>query len=196
MPKKVLLFVIILSTYLLLWPVPIDPVSWEAPKDQGFVGDFEKNTRLEAIEIIALPDTHGPEGLALKGSEIYAATREGWIVRYNEGTGEQIKWVNTEGSPLGLVFDKENNLLIADAYKGLLKVTPSGELSVLTRSVNGTDIDYADDLDITADGKIYFSDASTKFGAHMGGTYAASLLDTMEHGGHGRLLVYDPIDES
>ena len=196
MPKKVLLFVIILSTYLLLWPVPIDPVSWEAPKDQGFVGDFEQNTRLEAIEIIALPDTHGPEGLALKGSEIYAATREGWIVRYNEGTGEQIKWVNTEGSPLGLVFDKENNLLIADAYKGLLKVTPSGELSVLTRTVNGTDIDYADDLDITADGKIYFSDASTKFGAHMGGTYAASLLDTMEHGGHGRLLVYDPIDES
>jgi sugar lactone lactonase YvrE len=196
MMKKLLFVVAVLFAYLLLWPVPIDPVSWEAPEDKGFVGDFKQNQTLTALEIIELPDTHGPEGLALLDNEIYATTREGWIVRYNEETGEQTKWVNTGGSPLGLVFDKQNNLLIADAYKGLLKVTPSGEITVLTRRVDGTDIDYTDDLDVTADGKIYFSDASTKFGAHMGGTYAASLLDTMEHGGHGRLLVYDPADQS
>jgi hypothetical protein len=54
-------------------------------------------------------------------------------------------------------------------------------------------IRYADDVDVAADGKIYFSDASTKFGAReFGGTYEASLLDINEHGGHGRLLVYDP----
>jgi len=48
-------------------------------------------------------------------------------------------------------------------------------------------------VDVAADGKIYFSDASTKFGAkEYGGTYEASLLDINEHGGHGRLLVYDP----
>jgi sugar lactone lactonase YvrE len=196
MVKKLIFVVAVLFAYLLLWPVPIDPVSWEAPEDKGFVGDFKQNQTLTALEIIELPDTHGPEGLALLDNEIYATTREGWIVRYNEETGEQTKWVNTGGSPLGLVFDKQNNLLIADAYKGLLKVTPSGEITVLTRRVDGTDIDYTDDLDVTADGKIYFSDASTKFGAHMGGTYAASLLDTMEHGGHGRLLVYDPADQS
>ena len=196
MLKKILVAVAILAVYLLLWPIPIEPVSWTAPLDKGFTGDFEQNKKLAAIEIITLPDTHGPEGLALLGDEVYAATREGWIVRYNQQTGEQIKWVNTQGSPLGLVFDAENNLLIADAYKGLLQVSPAGKISLLTRTVDGTDIDYADDLDVTADGKIYFSDASTKFGAHMGGTYAASLLDTMEHGGHGRLLVYDPVDQS
>ena len=197
MLKKILLAMTVLAAYLLFWPVPVEPVSWTAPLDKGFVGDFKENTKLAAIEIVRLPDTHGPEGLALLGNEVYAATREGWIVRYNEKTGEQVKWVNTEGSPLGIVFDADNNLLIADAYKGLLKVSPSGDISVLTRSVNGTPIDYADDLDVTADGKIYFSDASTKFGAQSnGGTYAASLLDTMEHGGHGRLLVYDPADNS
>jgi hypothetical protein len=48
-------------------------------------------------------------------------------------------------------------------------------------------------VDVGADGKIYFSDASTKFGAkELGGTYEASLLDINEHGGHGRLIVYDP----
>jgi len=46
---------------------------------------------------------------------------------------------------------------------------------------------------VAADGKIYFSDASTKFGAReWGGTYEASLLDILEHGGHGRLLAWDP----
>ena len=45
--------------------------------------------------------------------------------------------------------------------------------------------------------KYTFSDASTKFGAKAnGGTYAASLLDIMEHGGHGRLLVYNPEDQT
>lgn len=194
---KILLVTVILANYLLLWPVPVEPVSWDAPADKGFVGDFKQNSRLDAIEIINLPDTHGPEGLALLDNEVYAATREGWIVRYNQDTGEQVKWVNTQGSPLGLVFDANNNLLIADAYKGLLKVSPAGDISLLTRTVDGTDIDYADDLDVTADGKIYFSDASTKFGAQTnGGTYAASLLDTMEHGSHGRLLVYDPVDQT
>ena len=36
--------------------------------------------------------------------------------------------------------------------------------------------------------------ASTKCGAkESGGTYEAGLLDLMEHGGHGRLIVYDPM---
>ena len=30
---------------------------------------------------------------------------------------------NTQGSPLGLVFDSNGNLLIADAYKGILSMT-------------------------------------------------------------------------
>ena len=44
-----------------------------------------------------------------------------------------------------------------------------------------------------ADGKIYFSDASSKFGAsRSGGSYEASLLDILEHGGHGRIFEFDP----
>ncbi|MEP5423413.1 MAG: SMP-30/gluconolactonase/LRE family protein, partial [Roseibium sp.] len=52
---------------------------------------------------------------------------------------------------------------------------------------------YADDLDIAPDGSVYFTDASTKFGAQQnGGTLPASLLDLMEHGPNGRVLRYDP----
>ena len=44
-------------------------------------------------------------------------------------------------------------------------MSPEGELSLLTNSMDGVPIVYADDVDVTEDGKIYFSDASTKFGA-------------------------------
>ena len=110
MLRTSLIILAAIAGYLLLWPVPVEPVSWNAPINAGYVGDFEQNTELEKIEIIELHDTHGPEGLALINGEIYAATREGWILRYNETSGEVSKWVNTEGSPLGLAVDADNNL--------------------------------------------------------------------------------------
>ena len=48
-------------------------------------------------------------------------------------------------------------------------------------------------LAVADDGTIYVSDASVKFGAEQfGGTYESSLLDIMEHGGHGRVIAYNP----
>ena len=140
MLRTSLIIIVAVFIYLLSWPVAINPQSWDAPTDAGLTGDFAPNNVLDNVEIIELGDTHGPEGLALIDGEVYMATREGWILRLNESTGELTKWVNTEGSPLGLAVDANNNLLIADAYKGILQVTPEGELSVLTNSIDGVPI--------------------------------------------------------
>ncbi len=87
-------------------------------------------------------------------------------------------------------------MIVADSFRGLLSISPAGKITELTTEADGIPIRYADDLGVAADGKIYFSDASTKFGAkEFGGTYEASLLDLIEHGGHGRLLVYDPVSK-
>ncbi|WP_386173353.1 strictosidine synthase family protein [Sulfitobacter sp. R86518] len=60
-------------------------------------------------------------------------------------------------------------------------------------TTDGSPILYADDVDIAADGSVYFSDASTRFGAQdNGGTLAASVLDLVEHSSNGRILKYDP----
>lgn len=184
----------VIAAYLLLWPVPIDPVAWEAPANPGYTGPFKANGRLKAVEIIPLSDTHGPESIALgPDGLLYAATHEGWILRFRPGGKPPERWVQTDGRPLGIDFDAGGNLIAADAYRGLLRITPEGEVTVLTDEADGLTIAYADDVDIAADGKIYFSDASTKFApGDFGGTYPASLVDLMEHGGHGRLLVYDP----
>ncbi|MBU1903427.1 MAG: hypothetical protein KJ573_07525, partial [Proteobacteria bacterium] len=117
----------------------------------------------------------------------------GRIVRLNADGSNPQNWVDTKGRPLGIDFDSKGNLIVADAFRGLLSIAPDGTVTELAVVADGVPIRYADDVDVAADGKIYFSDASTKFGAKdWGGTYEASLLDINEHGGHGRLLVYDP----
>jgi len=64
---------------------------------------------------------------------------------------------------------------------------------MLRYTVDGTRIAYADDVDIGPNGTVYFSDASTKFGAQsVGSTMGASLLEIIEHKGTGRVLAYDP----
>ncbi|MEJ2604738.1 MAG: SMP-30/gluconolactonase/LRE family protein [Gammaproteobacteria bacterium] len=179
--------------YLLTWPVPVDPVAWEAPEDAGYVGDFAANDALADLERIDIAPWHGPEDVAVdRVGNLYTGTEDGKILRI-AGDGTVSEFADTGGRPLGLEFDADGNLLVANAYLGLQSVDAGGAVTLLTDEVEGSPIRYADDVDVAPDGRIYFSDASTKFGAsEYDSTYGASLLDILEHGSHGRVLVYDP----
>lgn len=198
MLKKILwtllVIIVLIVLYFLVWPVPIDPVAWQAPPNPGYTGPFAQNERLRGIEVFSTAGNHGPEDIALDAQgRVYAGTHEGRIVRLKPDGSNPENWVDTGGRPLGIDFDAKGNLIVADAYRGLLSVAPDGKITELASIADGIPIRYADDVDVAADGKIYFSDASTKFvPEEQGGAYEASLLDLMEHGGHGRLLVYDP----
>lgn len=187
------------AAYLALWPVPIAPVAWDAPVDGGYAGVFESNTRLADMERISIGDTYGPEDVAYRetdaGLRIYVSGHKGEIIEIDPAAKEHRVLANTGGVPLGIEFGDDGTLYIADAYKGLMSMAVDGTLILLTDTVDGTPIHYADDVDIGPDGVVYFSDASTKFGAEaIGGTMAASLLEIMEHGKTGRVLSYDPAD--
>jgi sugar lactone lactonase YvrE len=185
---------LLVLAYLLAWPVPVDPVSWTAPRNPGYSGPFVVNDRLSGVEALPIGGLHGPEDVAL-GAEgnIYGATHEGWIVRLDPDGTHPVRWVDTRGRPLGVDFDDDGHLIFADAYRGLLSVAADKTVTVLADEADGIPIRYADDVDVAADGRIYFSDASIRFGAsEWGGTLPASLLDLMEHTRNGRLLVYDP----
>lgn len=186
------LFLAILIGYLAFAPVPINPSTWEAPSNAGYVGAFEPNTELANLERISVGKSVGPEDAAVLNGLIYTTAQTGDITRIDPNTKNVEIIANTGGVPLGI---EENNgvLYIADAHKGLLSLTDNGELKTLTDEVDGTPIRYADDLDVADNGIIYFSDASTKFGAEDNGTtMAASLLEIMESRGTGRVLAYDP----
>lgn len=183
------------AAYLLLWPVPISPAAWDAPENAGYVGDYTMNRDLVGLQTLDLAPHHGPEDIvALDGGQLLTATQEGKILSLDPDTGAVTVLAETGGVPLGLEMDPTSDrLIVADAHKGLLSVGLDGTVEVLTDTVDGTPILYADDLDIAEDGVIYFSDASTKFGAQANGTtMAASLLEIMESKGTGRLLAYDP----
>ncbi len=188
------LLVVASIAYLLFWPVPIDPVAWEAPDSPGFVGVFARNERLANAELVPTADQHAPEAMAVDATgRLYAATETGWIVRLDSTGAHPERWVNTEGRPLGMAFDASGTLWVADGERGLLAINDAGEIRVAARTTSAGDtIRYADDLDVAADGRIYFSDATTKFYPPAWGGLEASLLEILEHRGHGRLLEHDP----
>jgi len=183
---------LILLGYLVFWPVDVDPVAWQSPENSGYTGIFSQNQHLSQIKRIDLNGDIGPEDLALGAdNNVYFSLLNGDI-KFIDAKGQIHSWVNTGGRPLGIEFDGQGNLLVADAFKGLLSISPQGDISTLVNSVEGIAVNYADDVDIASNGNIYFSDASSKFFAKKYGTYGASLLDINEHGGHGRIIEYNP----
>lgn len=193
--RVLLALIIVGAAYLLLWPVPVEPVAWDAPDDPGFAGPYTPNDRLAGLTLVSLEGRKGPEDAATgPGGDIYLSTHDGEILMIDSPSGTLSVFAETGGRPLGVEFGPDRRLYVADAYRGLLAIDREGNVEVLAdRDGEGNAIRYADDLDIAPDGTVYFSDASTKYGAEAnGGTLPASLLDLMEHGGHGRVLRYDP----
>ena len=180
--------------YLCLWPVSIEPVSWESPPNHGLAGPFAENHRLSKAILISVAPRHGPEALALgPDGWLYTGTQDGAILRINPRSHIVESVANTGGRPLGLAFHSDGLLYITDAYLGLLRVGPHGEVTVLANTYRGQPIRYADDLDIGDDGRIYFSDATTGISAKsLNSPFEASRLDINEHGAKGRLLGFDP----
>jgi len=192
-----------LVAYLLLWPVPVQPVTWAAPPAPGYVPPHAANTRLAGLNHIDLGNDEGPEHIVVRDGWVYAAVASGAIVRMRpDGSGKEVV-VNTGGRPLGFNFDAQGAMVIADPmageHGGLLRAELSAGaaqgsgIELLTDQVGGDPIRYADGVIVAKSGKIYFTDASRRFGAKAwGGTFNASVLDIIEHQASGRLLEYDP----
>ena len=192
------LLLIAAAAYLCFWPVPVDPVSWQAPSPPGYTGVHAPNDRLADLETIPLGHEEGPEHIVLaRDGKLYAAVASGNILRMApDGTSQEV-FVNTGGRVLGFDFDAAGNLIAADALKGLLSIDPEGKLTVLADQLGGAPIRYADAVVVAADGTIYFSDASTRFApAAWGGTFEASILDIIEQSCTGRILAYTPATRS
>ena len=186
--------------YLMFWPAKIDPIAFDAPADPEPYGP---DTRLAQVERIGLDGRTGPEDVALgPDGALYAAVFEGEVLRLAPGATTWEPFVRTDGRPLGVVFDAQGRLLIADPYRGLLRVDDSGDLETLipARHLAPQDVEslcYANNVDVAADGTIYVTDSSARFcPPDHGGTFEASLLDIMEHRATGRLVALNPKDHS
>jgi sugar lactone lactonase YvrE len=198
MKRLILIAAAVVTLFLLTAPVPIDPVAWEAPRSEGYVGPHAVNERLAGLELLSLGGRHGPEDVVVNYEDrAFAGTEDGAILRLSDNGAAMEEWADTGGRPLGLALDFAGRLIVADAMRGLLRVSGSGRVKVLVEEAGGVPLGFTNNVDVARDGTVYFTDASSKFGvARIGAPYPASLLDLMEHGGHGRLLEYRPSDGS
>lgn len=180
-----LVLVVLLGGFVLA-PSPIDAKAWQPPTPEAMTGLLAPNEHLREAELLAKGQVYGPEDTAVNSEGVvFAGTQDGYIVRvFPDGQVEN--WLSTGGRPLGMVFDQNGNLIVADAWKGLLSIAPNGEIAVLASEAEGTPFRFTDDVDIAPDGQIYFTDASSRF-------YEPDYqLDLLEMRPHGRFLRYSP----
>lgn len=196
--RRVLLIVLVLIaflvSYFLLWPVSIAPQAWNPSAPPPLTGQYQQNSVLAPTERLSLGTNNprpgagfAPEDVALDSAgRIYTGLDDGRIIRLQaDGTKPEV-FSNTQGRPLGLAFDPTGNLIVADAIRGLLSVATDGLVTVLSTQADGLPFGCTNDLDVAADGTIYFTDASYKF------PLTQFTADILEHGPNGRLLAYDP----
>ena len=95
------------------------------------------------------------------------------------------------GRPEGMRFNKfGSNLIVADAYQGLLEVNPKAKtVSTLVPSspgIDGRPFRFVNDLDIARDRTIYFTDSSSKWQRRQ------LHYSILEGDNTGRLMAYHP----
>ena len=184
---RALLALIILGFgYLLLWPVPFNPVAWTPPPAPALAGVYAPNSELAKIVRLRI-DGNKPEDVAFDAQDrIYCGDDAGHIFRFQpDGTKPEL-FAETKGRPLGLIFDAAGNLIVADAVVGLLSIAPNAQVTVLSTEADGVPYRCPNDLDVAADGTIYFTDSSYKF------RLTEIRADLLEHQPNGRFLSYDP----
>ncbi len=178
---------LVLVLYLFLWPVPIDPIAWEPSPVPALEGDFAENRVLQGMELFATPNSHGPEDVAVDSEgRVYVGVEEGQILRYAADGSDPQVFADTGGRPLGLDFDNDGNLIVADAAKGLLSIDPSGAIEVLCTEAGYHPLRFTDDVDVDSQNVAWFSDASYKWSHH-----GHAMEEALESAPNGRLLKYD-----
>jgi ribose transport system permease protein len=157
---------------------------------------YAMNDRLGGAEIIGLGQIDGPEDVILdRNDNIYASARQGDIVRFlAPDYARHEVFAHVGGRPLGMAFDKDDRLLVCIAGMGLYCVDKLRNIQKLTAETNRTPLSViddsrmrlADDLDIAPDGKVYFSEATIRYG------FEEWVVDSLEGRGNGRIIRYDP----
>ena len=161
--------------------------SWNPPEDKGFMGEFKSNNLLKKTVYELKGFISNPEDVAIDSlGRVYVGLEDGKIIKHEKGNKFEVL-VNTGGRPLGLHFDKEENLIIADAEKGLFKLdTKKKTLELLFDNYEGFFVPFLDDVTVGKNGVIYFTQASDVY------SLKEYIKDFLYHRGTGKVFSFDP----
>ncbi|KAI3704485.1 hypothetical protein L1987_74706 [Smallanthus sonchifolius] len=162
--------------------------SHELAKKPIFVLPQTNPRLLHGSEKIGEGQLLGPEDIVYdpKLRLIYTSCGDGWIKRVTVDDSVVEDWVNTGGRPLGLALGYSGEVYVADAFKGILKITKDGEIEALTREAEGVKFGTSNGVAAAKNGVVYFTDASWKYDLHN------FMFDILEGRPYGRFMSYDP----
>ena len=156
---------------------------------------WAQNDRLRGATAIGLGRIEGPEDIILdRHDHLYAGSRHGDIMRFMAPDYETMEvFAHVGGTPLGMAFDRHDNLYVCIGGMGLYRITPARVVEKVTDETNrsyasindDSRLRLADDLDISDGGLIFFSEATTRFEMHEWAT------DGLEARGNGRIICFD-----
>lgn len=123
----------------------------------------------------------GPDG------RVWTGTSDGAIIAVTPDGRRSERVADTGGRPLGLEWLPDGRLLVCDAQRGLLAVDVAGRGTVeeLVTDVDGLPMVFTNNAAVSADGTIWFSDSSRRWGVDVW------KCDLIEHTRSGRLLRRD-----
>lgn len=188
--------------------VYVSPTYFALPPAPACSGDgagagpsvYAVNNKLRDVTLIGLGRIESPEDVILdRDDNLYAGSRHGDVIRFLAPDYERMEvYAHIGGQPLGLAFDREDNLHVCVGGMGLYRVTPGRKVERVTDETNrswtsindDSRLRLADDLDIADDGRIFFSEATVRYEMHEW------PVDGLEARGNGRIVCFDPRDGS
>ena len=130
---------------------------------------------------------YGAEDVLVRADgHVLTGVEDGRLLAIDPATGAESVMAHTHGRPLGIEHHPAGGYVVCDSTRGLLHVGDDGGVAVLADSFEGARFVFCNNAGVAADGTIYFTDSSTKFGfEHWRG-------DLLEHRPTGRLFRRDP----
>ncbi|WP_395340398.1 SMP-30/gluconolactonase/LRE family protein [Ningiella sp. W23] len=144
---------------------PIRPKSWQPDANAGLQNMFMENDELNTAMVLHASTLIAPEDIVVTSEGLlYTGLENGDVVSFDVNEPDNIRVIaNTGGRPLGVRLNKSGNIVVSDPVKGLLSITPEGEISTLVTQYKGKSLLLIDHHDIAENGDIYFSDASARY---------------------------------
>ena len=172
-----------------------------APSVQpGCASPYAQNDRLINAQAIGLDQVEGPEDVILdRQDRVYGSTRDGNIIRFSGPNFETARGFRAYRRPAARHAvrprrepdrrGRRHGRLWRHAGRARCSRSPTRPTAPGTSSTTNSRLRMADDLDIAPDGKIYFSDCTTRY------EMTTNTLDILEARPNGRLVCYDPGDQ-
>ena len=159
----------------------IDPVRWTPPRR----GASSRPSAPSSMRV-HVTSGYGTEDVLVDDGRVLTGLEDGRIVAIDPETGAETRIAATGGRPLGIEHHADGGWVVCDSTRGLLRVARDGAVTVLVGAHDGHELMFCNNAAVAADGTIWFTDSSTKFGfEHWRG-------DLIEHRPTGRLFRRDP----